>query len=167
MVENSKKRVTMISVGYLGKSSTFASYITMKNKEEPVLTLDTVVDVLGLKDKMAVVKVDVGLVNTSGSAEKNKAMQEIWKKLMQRKNKWSTIRTKILSLEEVSDSLLPLVFNINYPEVKIEVVAGESTITISSKEIDLRYLGAELRKTEQKRLSIFGDPKQPKIKESN
>lgn len=151
-----------LTFGYLGwEHGNFkkeGSSITHKSTEEPVKTIDIIVKFFGLKKDRIKVDVDFSLVYQGApSKTRKKEIKEIWKKIISKHSTWEELRLKLLKLLELGESLLPVVFDLKFKNILINVVDGEDTILIDCKDKNkLKKFKSILEKDVDKRITPYG-----------
>lgn len=125
--------------------------------EEPILSLEKIIKFFSLQDKQAGVKIDFDLVYGE------KDIKAVWAELAGKKQKWNEIKKALLKLMSFKDSLLPIVFEINYDSVSIEIVAGEETILVETEDKSkLEEFKQLIEKESEKRVTPYGQIGAPK-----
>lgn len=144
----------ILTFGYIGFESGNTS---LKNKDEPILSLEKTVRILKLENKAAKIGIDFNLIWQGSTKKKENSIKRIWRELSDKKWQWDELKPKLSKLLELGDVLLPIVFDINFANFSIEVVDGEETILVVSEDIKkLKILKKELEKESVKRVTPYG-----------
>jgi len=155
----------ILTFGYIGyETSTASGSMSGKAENEPVDSLDKIIKFFKLEKEPAEIKVDSDLVY-QGEGSKKKEIKQIWQELTKKKTIWNNLREKLLRLLKLGDKLLPLVFDINYKDQEIQVVEGEHTILVVSKNLEeLKKFKKLIELEGNKRVSLYGRVGQDKVK---
>ncbi len=127
-----------LTFGYVGwESGNFKERgitFTSKNVEEPVKTIDKIVKYFKLDGEKANIKVDMNIV-WQGKNKDKKKIKNIWKEISSNDYKWNELREKFLELLRLGEGLLPVIFDIKFKEILLEIVDGENTMSITHKNL--------------------------------
>ncbi len=147
-----------LTFGYIGKEfGNINSSTTHKKHKEPILSIDKIIKFFNLESKDAKIDVDLDLVYQGQSKQIEEKIKKIWKNLIFKKWKWNNLKRKLSNLLELGDNLLPLVFDMHYDNINIEIVDGEHTILIISDDIDkLKRFKNLIEKESEERTSPYG-----------
>lgn len=153
-------------MGYIGieGAAKGGTTISGKNPDEPVKTLDKIVRFFGLEEQKAAVRVDSDLVENCLPPKNKNEFRQIWKHITSEEHIWAELKAELIKLLRLGDSMLPLVFDIIYHDVHIEVIDGEDTISVTSKDFSkLKCLKTVLEKEADKRVTPYAQIGTPKL----
>ena len=155
----------ILTFGYIGyETATPSGSMSGKAENEPVDSLEKVIKFFKLNNQKAKIKVDSDLIYQDEGSKK-KEVKSIWKELKKGEHVWKDLKNKLLKLLELGDKLLPLVFDINYKNLEIQVVDGENTIHVIGKDLEkLKELKKLINIEAKKRVSPYGRIGQEKVK---
>jgi hypothetical protein len=147
-----------LTIGYFGSESRDKNRtFTYKKEGEPIISLEKIIKFFRLEDKKAKIEVDFKLVYQGSSDEDKKEVKDIWKNLVEKRCKLKELKEKLLRLLKLGDSLLPIVFDIYYSNLHIEVIDGEHTISVMHDNLKkLEELKELIEKESEGRTSPYG-----------